>query len=269
MAGPVRACVPPGEIVYAVGDIHGRDDLLSPLLDTILAEAGAAAAHTTVVFLGDYVDRGADSNRVLQRLVDLRSQGRVETRFLLGNHDEMLLKFLDDPAAGPVWADFGGRQTLISYGVQPPSGRDVEAWTATAEAFAAATPAAHLQLLQAAAECAVIGDYFFAHAGARPGEPLDSQTRSDLLWIRESFLEDERPFDKVIVHGHTPAEAIHTDGRRIGLDTGAYATGVLSAAKLWADQRSFLQATAVADRTARVEVRRSSAGLGDAWVVEG
>ena len=268
MPASAASRTPQGEIVYAIGDIHGRYDLLSPLLDAIVAEADAAAGRTKVVFLGDYVDRGPDSNKVLQRLVEMRAQREVEAIFLVGNHDEMLLKFLKDPAAGPVWAGFGGRQTLISYGVQPPNGRDAEAWTEASEALAAAVPEAHRLLLEDAAESVIIGDYFFAHAGARPGIPLERQVRSDLLWIREAFLEDATPFDKVVVHGHTPAEAIHADGRRIGLDTGAYATGVLSAAKLWADQRSFLQAAAVANQPLRVLVRRASTGLDEPSAAE-
>ena len=237
--------VPEGIVVYAIGDIHGRADLLRLLLQRIVtesAERGAiAGARPVVIGLGDYIDRGPESREVIDLLVELSAIKAFESHFLLGNHDQTLLEFLNDPQRGPAWSEFGGREALMSYGVRPPAGRaDAAAWEEARDALAVALPASHLAFFRGLTPSLEIGDYFFAHAGARPGVPLHAQSGEDLIWIREPFLSDPKPFEKVVVHGHSAGELIHVDHRRINVDTGAYATGQLTAVRLEGTDRSFL-----------------------------
>lgn len=227
--------MPDDQVIYAIGDIHGRLDCLERLLACIFAEANPG--RTVLVFLGDYIDRGPQSRGVIEGLLLLETL--FETRFLRGNHDQSLLNFLSDPAAGPAWCDFGGRDTLASYGVSAPTLRgDADGWRTASAELARAMPVEHFTFFQRLESSASYGDYFFCHAGARPGLALEAQSDEDLMWIRDAFLRDPRPFDQVIVHGHTPEPAVHMDARRIGLDTGAYATGVLSAIRLEGVERS-------------------------------
>lgn len=230
-------------MVWAIGDVHGRADLLAPLLETI--EADAAPLPTHLVMLGDYVDRGRDSRGALQLLCDLEARGRVQLTALRGNHEDRMLAFLTEPQIGPSWCDYGGRDALASYKVASPAGRtDAEGWAETSQALADALPESHRRLLNGLRSFAEHGDYFFAHAGARPGVALAEQDAEDLMWIREPFLSDRKPFEKMVVHGHTPVDQPHVDARRINLDTGAYATGVLTALRLERDTRRFVQARA-------------------------
>ncbi|MDP2214507.1 metallophosphoesterase family protein [Phenylobacterium sp.] len=224
-----------GRRVYAVGDIHGRHDLLVALLREIATDVSAEPpdAQPLLVFLGDYVDRGPGSCQVVETILALRSESAFEVRTLKGNHEEALLRFLDEPAFGSTWAEHGGNATLASYGVQPPATRtDPEAWAVARAAFGEALPGAHRTFYDALDLITEVGDYAFVHAGVRPGVPLAHQTERDLLWIRGEFLQAPGPFGKVIVHGHTPMEEPQVTPHRLGLDTGAYATGVLTAARL-------------------------------------
>ena len=227
-------------LVYAIGDIHGRIDLL----DLLLARIGDdIAAHppierTALIFLGDYVDRGPASREVIDRIMALRSRAHVVA--LRGNHEDALLRFLDDPSIGPEWVEHGGAQTLLSYGVTPPQKSEPAPWIEVRDRFAAALPDTHLAFLQRLEHYAVLGDYVFAHAGVRPNVPLDQQTTQDLMWIRKPFLEADRAIDQVVVHGHTPTETPFMGPWRIGVDTGAYATGVLTAVRLAGTERAFL-----------------------------
>ncbi len=234
-----------GRLVYAVGDIHGRLDLLQRMV----AKIGADAVQTKtrerplVIFLGDYIDRGAESRGVIDQIIDLRRQGRFEVRSLKGNHEQALLQFLDDPGFGPSWVGHGGGPSLMSYGIAPPQMRsDEEGWEATRLAFRAALPPEHLEFFKSLELCLVVGDYLFVHAGLRPGVPLSNQAEQDLLWIRGDFLNDSQGFDKMIVHGHTPVDRPYIGRFRIAVDTGAYATGLLSAARLIDQNRDFLEA---------------------------
>ena len=235
--------VPPGTVVWTVGDIHGRLDLLAPLVDAIAADLhGSQAERKLVVFLGDYIDRGPDSRGVIQLLAGLsRSQG-VEWRFLKGNHEQAMLDFLDDPATGARWCEYGGDRALRSYGLRVPElAHRSEAWARVAADLRhklADREAAFLEDLELSLS---VGDYFFSHAGARPGVALDRQSRQDLMWIRQPFLDSPTAFESVVVHGHTPTSRVHADHRRIGIDTKAYDTGVLSALRLEGQQRSLLQ----------------------------
>lgn len=250
--------VPPGVVAYAIGDVHGRSDLLAPLLEAIFADTGfAQAEHPVLIGLGDYIDRGPDSRGVIDMLLGVSGPGRVEPHFLRGNHDQALLDFLHDPATGLGWCDFGGREAMRSYGVRAPGGNaGVEAWSQCSDELAAAIPETHLGFLRTLEPCFDLGDYFFAHAGARPGTPLDAQAEDDLLWIRAPFLNDARRFEKVVVHGHSAGVEPYADHRRIGIDTGAYATGQLTALRLEGRSRSLVFTERMAGR--RCEIRTAA-----------
>lgn len=239
---PLVPTLPDGVVVWAIGDIHGRLDLLQPLAEVILADlASSNAQRKVVVFLGDYIDRGPDSRGVLAHLEALSRDGDVEWHFLKGNHEEAMLAFLADPAEGEKWCEYGGGETLASYGLKVPQLKHrVEAWEHLSADLDHRMSDSERTFLETLTLSVSIGDYFFAHAGARPGKPLDQQTPRDLMWIRGSFLNSEESFDRVVVHGHTPASEVHIDHRRIGLDTRAYASGVLSAVRLsGVDQRVY------------------------------
>jgi len=231
------------ELVYAIGDVHGRLDCLTPLLEAIRADAEATGLRPRLILLGDLVDRGPESRQVVDRVLALVAEGWCEVETLKGNHEEALLLFLEEPTFGAAWAEHGGGPTLLSYGVAPPRTRtDEAAWAATRDAFAAALPAEHLAFYRGLKLWTASDDYLFVHAGVRPGVPIERQVEADLLWIRGPFLETERSGDKVVVHGHTPADQAEMTPWRIGVDTGAYATGLLSAVRLHGAGRQLLQA---------------------------
>jgi len=213
--------------VYAIGDIHGRHDLFRHALSAIVEHNEGAPAE--IILLGDYIDRGPDSAAVVEDILTRPELNDFGLTCLKGNHEATLLAFLEDPGIGPTWARYGGQDTLISYGVQPPLTKtDPEAWEACRQSFKSALPEPHLALYQSLELKVERGDYLFVHAGVDPSKPLDQQDEADLLWSREKFLSDSRKLDKVIVHGHTPEGKPHRDHRRVGLDTGAYQTGRLS-----------------------------------------
>lgn len=234
-----------GRLVYAIGDVHGHLSLLEGLLDRIAADVASREPSPSssppqapvLVLVGDYVDRGPESRGVIERLIALEAlatqRGDFEPRFLLGNHEQTMLAFLESPEGGPAWAEFGGGATLASYGVPPPPGRgDAAAWAEVQARFKAAVPSEHVAFLRRLELSARYGDYLFVHAGVRPGVPLDRQDPEDLVWIRGDFLNAAHRLDVVVVHGHTPAEAPFVGADRINIDTGAYATGVLTAVRL-------------------------------------
>jgi len=240
------ACIA-GELVYAVGDVHGRYDLLKAMLATIVADASdrARGRLPILVLCGDYVDRGPDSARVLTALDWIRRDGRVRPRLIKGNHEAAFLSFLKAPEDGEAWLRFGGDATLRSYGVTPPSDPADQAEMIRArDDLLEHMPAAHLRLLRELELMAIIGDYAFVHAGIRPGVPLARQKAEDLLWIRSPFLDQTRRFEKRIVHGHSWVEAApEIYDNRIGLDTGAYETGVLTAIRIEDREVEVFQAT--------------------------
>lgn len=237
-AAEPSARVPEGLRVYAVGDVHGRADLLALLLDRIAADAAGFTGAAQLIFLGDYVDRGAGSSRVLDILTGGLPAG-FDTLFLKGNHEAAMLDFLAEPGVGPDWCAFGGGETLLSYGVDPDHVQRGRFDLAGAE-LSARLPAAHLAFLRSLRLSARIGDYLFVHAGIRPCIPLDRQAEGDLLWIREEFLDHEGPHGAVVVHGHTVVDVPDVRPNRIGIDTGAYATGTLTALVLEGAGRHFL-----------------------------
>ncbi len=234
-----------GRIVYAVGDVHGRLDLFEALKAAILADVvtSNSAARPLVVFVGDYVDRGPNSREVIDALIAFSREPSVEVEALRGNHEAAMLGFLLDVEAGPVWATWGGDATLRSYGVFAPApGAPEPEWIAAQAQFAAAIPPEHEDFLNGLPLSLMLGGYLFVHAGVRPGVAFDAQEPEDLLMIRSPFLEHGKPLGRIVVHGHTPEDEPFVSPVRIGVDTGAYATGVLTAVRLEADAVSFLQA---------------------------
>ena len=214
---------------YAVGDIHGRLDLLEVLLDKIHADiARRPARKVLLVFVGDLIDRGPSSAQVVERLRTYRHHG-VRPMFLLGNHEEVLLRILGGEAELITkWRWFGGAECLASYGVD----RDRLAALSDAEALPVvreAVPKEHVEFLESFDDSCRFGDYLFVHAGIRPGVEIDQQRQSDLRWIREPFLFDDTDHGFVVVHGHTIRPEVEMRPNRIGIDTGAYRSGVLSA----------------------------------------
>jgi serine/threonine protein phosphatase 1 len=231
--------VPRGMRLYAIGDIHGRADLLDQVLERIDADLSASPVRRAVhVLLGDYIDRGPASRDVLDRLI---ARGRShETVCLKGNHEVFATEFLRKPLMLDEWRRYGGLETLISYGVAPSIAGDPTEHASLAEAFARALPAEHRAWLAALRPCFVCGDFFFAHAGVRPGVPLARQNEQDLMRIREEFLVYEEDFGKVVVHGHTPVGAPDIRANRINIDTGAFATGRLTCLAIERDELMFI-----------------------------
>lgn len=219
--------LPDGIRIYAFGDIHGRADLLKQMFTVIDADLIRSPVERPIeVFLGDYIDRGPYSGPTLDLLIQRSRQH--ETVFLKGNHEAYLLEVLRDPAKLDDWRQFGGLQTLMSYGVQPPLNPNAVEQGDLIKALTETMPRSHLDFLRGLKPTFACGDFFFVHAGVRPGIPLAEQQEADLLWIRDEFLESEESFGKFIVHGHTPVREPDIRANRINIDTGAYATGNLT-----------------------------------------
>ena len=231
-----------GRLVYAIGDIHGRLDLFERMIRQIRSDEMVRAEHPLIVLLGDYVDRGPDSAAVLSRIISLQNESWCDVEVLLGNHEESLLKFLYTAQHGPAWVDYGGGSTLGSYGVALPASRtDPTQWEEVRQTFAAALPEAHLTLIKSMKYLLKIDDYVFVHAGVRPDQPLGEQGPETFLWVRGAFMSSEKACDYVVVHGHTPEEEPADKRWRIGIDSGAYATGVLTAVRLKDISRHIIQ----------------------------
>lgn len=237
------ASVPAGQAVYTVGDIHGRADLLEVLLGHIAAEAARHPEDTnrSLIFLGDYIDRGANSRGVVERLVADPLPG-FETVRLLGNHEEALLDFLDERSDGLDWLSYGGLETLLSYGVPLKGYPDTPQRAAELRGMlAAAVPQAHLAFYRGCTLHHTVGDYVFVHAGVRPGVNLEKQHPADLLWIRDEFLRARAALrGKVVVHGHTICDLPQDLGHRINVDTGAFVSGRLTCLVLRGTNREFM-----------------------------
>ena len=234
---------PSGCRLYVVGDIHGRLDLLLRLHDRICEDAQKApAGERRVIFLGDYIDRGPSSRDVLEFLIKARA-GRLPATHLLGNHEAMLLQFLEDRSVGAEWLAYGGRATLMSYGIDLKGEGTADQKLALAQrALNENLPARHKEFLQGLPTHATWGDYYFVHAGVRPGIPLEEQADSDLIWIRDEFLASQDFHGKIVVHGHSYQTEPEVRANRIGIDTGAYATGRLTCVVLEGQSLRFLTA---------------------------
>ena len=242
LAESTRGWLPPGQRVYAVGDIHGRLDLLRVMIERIIADAGSAegSLRCRVVFLGDYIDRGAHSRAVIDTLMANPLPG-FDTSFLRGNHESTMVQFLSDLNAGPGWLTYGGVNTLLSYGIRPPV--DVAPRNRLAvvqQQIRRCLPPAHLAFLRGLLPYVELGSYLFVHAGIRPGVDLARQSEEDLLWIRDEFLRSTDDHGRIVVHGHTIAMSGESLPNRIGVDTGAYATGRLTAVVLEGESRRFI-----------------------------
>jgi serine/threonine protein phosphatase 1 len=241
-AAVAAPAIPEGRRIYAIGDIHGRVDLLDALLDRIVEdERKRGGPCAELVFLGDLVDRGPASAQVVDRLIALRDE-RPGTRFLLGNHEEVFLSALGgDKKALRLFHRIGGAETILSYGITPDAYVAAD-FDGLAAMFQAAVPEAHRAFLESFEDMIVAGDYVFVHAGIRPGVPLEEQRPGDLRWIRDEFLSHAEPLEKVVVHGHSIFEEVMELPHRIGLDTGAYRHGVLTAMGFEGTDRWILQA---------------------------
>jgi serine/threonine protein phosphatase 1 len=235
---------PKGKRAYAVGDIHGRDDLLEQLIAAIERDIQSRPpAENYVVFLGDYIDRGPGSRAVIERLSQL-SAGTFTPIFLIGNHEEVLLRLLaGEQGLLASWLRFGGADCARSYGLDPKKlGRQDERHAI--EALRQAVPRHHVDFLRGLIDIFRFGDYLFVHAGIRPGVDLGEQSQMDLRWIRTPFLDDRTDYGFLVIHGHTITEAVDEQPNRIGIDTGAYWSGVLSAIGLEGGERWYLSTNA-------------------------
>lgn len=233
-----QASLPPGKRVYAVGDIHGRLDLFEALIAAIEAdEENCGPADTTVVLLGDLVDRGPDSAGVIARAREWQRQRDV--RILAGNHEEMFLSSFDKADTLRHFLRFGGKETVLSYGVDP-AAYQVASVEEVQGLMQAAVPAEDRAFIEGFEDMVAIGDYLFVHAGIAPDVPFDEQRQRDLRWIREPFLSHTEPFGAVVVHGHTITDEPQDCGNRIGIDTGAYLSGRLTALVLEGANRRYL-----------------------------
>lgn len=233
--------LPEGRRVYAIGDIHGRRDLLDALIAMIDADdATRGPAQTRLVFLGDLADRGAESRGVIERLMTLREEGR-DVIFIAGNHEELFVKAWEcERGIAAVFNRAGGRETLLSYGV---SAEEYDAWSGREmiEKVGHIVPRAHIDFLKSFEDWHREGDYLFVHAGIRPGIPVEDQDAEDLRWIRREFTDSRVDHGCMVIHGHTITEDVDVWPNRIGIDTGAYASGKLTAIGLEGEDRWFLQ----------------------------
>lgn len=219
--------LPDGVRIYAISDIHGCADLLEQMFRVIDADVAHSKPYRAIdIFLGDYIDRGPDSRSTLDLLIE-RSRSR-NTVFLRGNHEAFLAEVFRDPSRVTEWFRVGGLQTLISYGLSPSLTPGYEEQVALVSELIAAMPQRHRAFLQRLRLTYTCGDFFFVHAGVRPGIALSKQQEADLLWIREEFLQSQKDFGKYIVHGHTPVRNAEVLANRANIDTGAYATGNLT-----------------------------------------
>ena len=236
--GPPRT--PRGHRAYIVGDVHGRLDLLEQLLGLIEEDVERKPVRKSLlVFLGDLIDRGPDSRGVVERLRTYRHD-RLKPYFLAGNHEEVLLRLLaGERGILSSWLKYGGAECLQSYGLEPAALRDLGE-RAALDQVKRVIPAEHARFVSGFADTLSFGDYLFVHAGIRPRVDLSLQSQSDLRWIRSPFLEDDSDHGQVVVHGHTISPVVDERPNRIGIDTGAYRTGVLTALVLEGTERRIL-----------------------------
>lgn len=232
--------VPPGKRIYAVGDIHGCLDLFEQLILKIEADdAARSRANTTIILLGDLVDRGPASSGVVDAAIKLAARRNVHT--LCGNHEEMLLKALEDTKYMRAYLHHGGRETVLSY-LKDPDDYNSLTFDEVRERLLDCLPIEHLRFLQNLEDKVIVGDYLFVHAGVRPGVSIHDQASADLRWIREPFLSTDVPCSYCVIHGHTISGKPEVRAGRIGVDTGAYQSGKLTALGLEGEERWFLTA---------------------------
>ncbi|MFC1778069.1 metallophosphoesterase family protein [Pseudomonadota bacterium] len=236
----VSPSLPPGRRLYCVGDIHGRLDLLEELHAMIREDAAGFSGSKAVVYLGDYIDRGSQSSQVLDLLIANELMG-FETVYLAGNHEQSMVDFLEEPRSVAAWLTYGGQVTLLSYGVGLGRLVSQQNLEVLRDELEVKVPQSHLDFLRSCRLMYTEGSYCFVHAGIRPGVPLDQQVSHDLLWIREEFIRSEACHEHIVVHGHTITDEVEWLPNRIGIDTGAYETGLLTALVLEGKQQRLLQ----------------------------
>lgn len=234
------AFVPPKTRLYVVGDIHGRADLLDRLARKIEVDIESAPPTVLTVFLGDYIDRGLQSSAVVQRLATRDFPTAFEA--LKGNHEQAMLEALGDEKAFDFWRRIGGVQTLASYGTPIEDVSKGHGFIQAHAQFLRCVPRAHIDFLTNLSTRKQVGDYFFCHAGVKPGMPLHEQRESDLISIRDEFLTSPLYHGKMIVHGHTPVEEPDFRYNRINIDTGAYLTNRLTCLVLEAESVRTIEA---------------------------
>ena len=242
--GPMNWNLPDGALVYAIGDVHGRYDLLQALLAQIDEDRTAhwGVEDTYVVFLGDYVDRGFQSFDVIEHLATFEMPG-ITPIFLRGNHEELMLQFMEDPVEAQLWLSVGGPSTLVSYGIDLQSEDVAGDILVASDLLIHKMPDHHVRFLKNLQTSWRLGDYFFVHAGLRPGVPLKAQRSRDMTTIRQEFTSSRHNFGVCVVHGHTGVKKPEYTGNRIAVDTGAFATGVLTAVVLEGGDVRFLSTT--------------------------
>jgi len=236
------ARIPDGKRVYAIGDIHGRNDLLIELLRQIIHDDHARGkADMQIILLGDLVDRGPSSAGVIDTAIQLK-EWKPNTRFLTGNHEEVFLDAVQnaDPKITRFFIRIGGEATILSYPITRKEYLQLD-MEQLAERLPSLVPTEHIDFLESFEDQIVIGDYTFVHAGIRPGVPLDEQKKKDLRWIRDGFLDHKGDLEKVVIFGHTIFDEVEERGSRIGIDTGAYNSGKLTAIGLEGGERWYLQ----------------------------
>ena len=234
------ASIPEGRRVYAIGDVHGRNDLLQQLLERIIKDDGQRGdVQSEIIFLGDLVDRGPDSAGVLDTAMQLKAEfGNV--RFLMGNHEEVYLAAVTgDEKSVRFFNRIGGRETILSYEISMKEYIELDI-PQLAECIPTLFPRKHIDFVAGFEDQIIVGDYAFVHAGIRPGIPLSEQKNKDLRWIREDFLSAREAHEKIIVYGHTINDEVVETGTRIGIDTGAYYSDKLTALALEGSERWYL-----------------------------
>jgi len=237
---PVVPAVPTGERVYAIGDIHGSMAELQQLHELIQQDAATYSGKKTIVYLGDYIDRGEHSRQVVDLLLDAPLTG-FNSIHLLGNHEQSLLDFLEHPRLVAAWLSYGGRATLHSYGVRLAPDFRNEYLEVVRDDLVRQLPQRHLEFYRSMRTYYLAGSYCFVHAGIRPGVPLNEQRNEDLLWIRDDFTQSQVRHDHIVVHGHSITSEVDWRENRIGIDTGAFHSGVLTCLVLEGGERRLLQ----------------------------
>ena len=232
--------IPDKQRIYCIGDIHGCADLLQQIHEKILIDVASYSGIKTIVYLGDYIDRGEQSRQVIELLVT-DPLADFESVYLMGNHEQAMLSFIEFPEASAAWISFGGREALNSYGIplaHIPGKLEI---SELAKSLDNKLPETHREFLQSCKNSWQCGSYYFVHAGIEPGVALDKQLLEDQLWIREEFLESKNNHGAIIVHGHSITPEPQLLPNRIGIDTGAFKTGVLTCLVLEGEEQRFLQ----------------------------
>ena len=236
----VHPHVPNNQRIYAIGDIHGRADLLTQLHEKIQIDAELYKGKKTIVYLGDYIDRGEQSRQVIEILLSEPLEN-FESIYLKGNHEQAMMDFIEYPVAAAGWLSFGGREALNSYGIPLAYIPSMNELGEIAQKLDDKLPDSHRDFMTNALHSWQCGSYYFVHAGIRPGVPLEEQSIEDRLWIREEFLDSTLSHSTIVVHGHKITMVPEFLPNRIGIDTGAFSTGVLTCLVLEKDEQRILQ----------------------------